>query len=117
MAKGTGRINLLLARRYRDLLHDPAPAARAEWYGEWGVWAWARELLERERVAGRDCPPLLLARANWMCGDYDSARRAFNLAVARHEAPAWYAALCLTVADTPPTIEPLSAVASAERYA
>jgi len=111
VAKGTGRINLLLARRYRDLMRNTSPVALAQWYAEWSTWAWARELLERERIAGRDCPPLLLARASWMCGDYDSARRAFDLAAGRHEVPVWYTALCLSVADTPPTIAPPPAVA------
>ena len=60
-----------------------------------------RELLLREKDAGRDVDALLLARADWMCGDMDGARQEFSAAVARNEVPAWYADLCLSVDDTP----------------
>jgi WD40 repeat protein/tetratricopeptide (TPR) repeat protein len=109
VAKGAGRISFTLPRLYRELLRAPSPLRQTDFYSEWGLWAWVRELLERERAAGRDCPPLLLARANWMCGDYKSARRAFDLAVATHATPAWYAALCSSVGDNPPTAAPLPA--------
>jgi serine/threonine protein kinase/WD40 repeat protein len=111
IAKGTGRISFTLPRRYRELSLAPSLLRQADLYAEWGLWAWVRDLLERERAAGRPCPALLLARADWMCGDYDAARRAFDLAASRHEAPAWYAKLCGSVGDTPPTIAPMAAVA------
>ena len=110
IAKGTGRISFTLSRRYRELSLAPSPLRQADLYAEWGLWAWVRDLLERERVAGRQCPAALLARANWMCGDYDSARRGFDLAVGRHELSAWHGALCASVGDTPPTTAPLPAV-------
>ena len=105
IAKGSARINLLLPRLYRELSRNPSPVAQAEWYAEYGLWAWTRELLEREHAAGREVPALSMARANWMCGDYVAARGAFEQAVARREVPAGYAELCLAVGDTPPTID------------
>jgi serine/threonine protein kinase/tetratricopeptide (TPR) repeat protein/WD40 repeat protein len=104
VAKGTGRINLKLPSQYRELQQNTSPVARAEWYAEWGLWTWSRQLLQRERSAGRDVPALLLARADWLCSDYEGAKRAFELAVARAEVPKWYADLCLSVGDIPPTI-------------
>jgi eukaryotic-like serine/threonine-protein kinase len=103
MAKGIGRLDFTLPRRYRELQRDASPVARAEWYAQWGLWAWTRAVLQREQAAGREVPAVLLARASWMCGDYEAARRAFDLAVTAREVPASYAALCLTVGDTPPT--------------
>ncbi len=99
--RGARRINLDLPEQYRKLGPDPAPVAQAAWYAEWGVWAWTRELLLRERLAGHEVPALLLARSDWMCGDTDGAREAFDLAVARHETPAWYATLCMSVGNDP----------------
>jgi serine/threonine protein kinase/WD40 repeat protein len=105
------RINLRLPEQYRQLQADPSPVAQAAWDAQWGVWGFARALLLREELAGQKVPQLLLARADWMCGDIEGARKAFELAVDRHETPPWYAALCLSVSDDPKII-PAGAPAS-----
>jgi len=103
-AAHNGRINLMLPRLYRELQSNPSALVRAQWYAEWGAWAWVRELLVREQTAGHRVPSLLLARAHWMCGDMAGARREFDAAVALREVPAWYADLCLSVDETPLTV-------------
>jgi serine/threonine protein kinase/WD40 repeat protein len=103
-SRAARRINLRLPEEYRELQADPSPVAQAAWDAQWGVWGFARELLLREQLAGHEVPQLLLARADWMCGDIEGARKAFGLAVDRRETPAWYAALCLSVSDNPKII-------------
>lgn len=106
IAKGARVIDLKLPEQFRALSHDSSPSVRAAWYASWGAWSWARQLLMREQAAGHDVPALLLARANWACGDNEGARHAFDLAVRHHEVPDWYAAMCLTVGDVPLTVPP-----------
>ena len=109
-ANACGRIDLTIPRRMRELARQPSAIARAELYARLGLWAWVEELLDRERAAGHDVPALLAARAHWACGNIVAAKQQFNLAVARQEAPAWYAEMCLSATEGPPTIETLPAV-------
>jgi hypothetical protein len=98
---GCGRVNLGVARLRRETAQNAALSSRAAWCAEWGAWAWARELLLREKAAGRAPPPLLLARAEWMCGEKSAARRAFQMAADRGEIPPWYAKLCASAGEEP----------------
>jgi hypothetical protein len=91
-------------------LNALSPAAdRAAAYARFGLWPWAGQLIDAERSAGRDVPPLLAARAHWMCNDLPTARRYFQQAVAGGEIPQWYVEACLAAGSGGRIITPLPA--------
>jgi WD40 repeat protein/tRNA A-37 threonylcarbamoyl transferase component Bud32 len=96
-------------QRYRDLEprlrqawatradHPDDPASLAtlgEWYAFRGVPKWAIPLLEQARAGGAQVSSLALARCYWEIGDAQSAKREFDLALQRNEAPALLIDLC-----------------------
>lgn len=105
-AAHVGRIDLAFPDALAKLDANSPAIDRAAIYARLGLWSWVKELLDRERQAGRDLPPLLAARASWMCGDQAAARRYFNQAVLANEIPQWYADACLAAGDDGRTIEP-----------
>ena len=75
---------------------DPAALAiLGEWYAFRGMWDWGAELLERARAAGGEVPAVTLARCYWQTGDVAKARREFERAMERKEAPDLYLNLCI----------------------
>jgi WD40 repeat protein len=72
-----------------------ALAVMARWYAVRGLWARAAELHERARAAGAAVSALESGRTLWQKGDFAAARREFEQALARGEAPASYLKLCL----------------------
>jgi tetratricopeptide (TPR) repeat protein len=75
-------------------------AVLGEWYAFRGRWAWAAELLESARSTGHatdreSALSLTLARCYWETGNLLAARREFERALARGEAPERYLRLCL----------------------
>jgi hypothetical protein len=61
-----------------------------EWYAFRGLSTWALELFRRAERAGAKVSSLVLARCHWREGDLSAARREFQRAKARGEAPADY---------------------------
>jgi len=100
----------------RELLkhnpHDPtALATFGDWYAFRGVHDWAAEFFERAREAGGDATvsSLALARSYWRLERLDGARREFESALRRNEAPGDYLELCLSAVINPPaTTRPAS---------
>jgi eukaryotic-like serine/threonine-protein kinase len=88
-----------LAEARRRLLADPtdlqALASFGDWYAFRGASEWAVDLLERARRGGASVSSLTLARGYWQMNDFDSARREFQHALERNEAPESYLRLCL----------------------
>jgi hypothetical protein len=77
---------------------DDAPALRTlgEWYAFRGVNRWAIDLLSRAEAQGARVSALMLGRAHWREGDFPSARRELQRALAQGEAPAAYLQLLIT---------------------
>jgi WD40 repeat protein len=75
---------------------DPAAlAALGEWYAFRGVAGWAVDLLRRAESLGASVSPLMLARCLWQEGNLEAARREFERAERRGEAPAEYLRLLI----------------------
>jgi hypothetical protein len=99
IAARCGTIDLRLPEKIRGLAQSPSLLNRAELYASFGLWNWIEALVTRNSSDRESIPALLQARAHWVAGNSVAARQAFELAVARHEVPGWYAELCLS-ADT-----------------
>jgi hypothetical protein len=87
-----------LAAARERLDRDPRDAEALRAFGEWyafrGADNAAVNLLERTRAAGADVSPLALARSYWKLGRLGDARREFEVAMGRNEAPPAYLELC-----------------------
>jgi tetratricopeptide (TPR) repeat protein len=57
------------------------------------------EFLEKARAGGADISPLELARCYWSMDRYDQARKEFQKALQRKEAPEYYLCLCIEAVD------------------
>jgi tetratricopeptide (TPR) repeat protein len=89
---------LAAARQRLSPEHDDAKelALFGEWYAFRGVPEWGADLLERARKTGETVSSLMLACCYWRMNDLASARREFQRALDRKEAPASYLNLCLS---------------------
>jgi WD40 repeat protein len=87
----------------RDVLAErddpPSLAVLGEWYAHRGQGEWAIELLEKARSQGVDVSSLTLARCYWQVNNLEAARREFERALTREEAPVFYLQLYLTALD------------------
>jgi WD40 repeat protein len=81
---------------------DPAALITfGEYYAFRGKHDWAAEFLEQTRNAGGEISSLTLGRCYWQLGKLEQARREFQLALERSEAPADYLKLCLEALAQP----------------
>ena len=64
-----------------------------------GLDAWAVRCFDQARAAGGDPPALAAARSYWRLREWDSARRGFEAALQRKEAPEPYLRACLAVVE------------------
>jgi len=82
------------------LLREPENAKGLAVLGEWhafrGSADWALDLLERARRGGADVSSLTLGRCYWLMNDFTSARREYQSALEKKEAPESYLRLCLS---------------------
>lgn len=93
------RLTAALPAAQAALAERPDDAAALLAFGEWyafrGVDAWAADFLERARKSGAEVSHLTLARACLRLGRWADARREFEAAIDRKEAPEPYLELCL----------------------
>jgi len=88
-----------LAQARETLDRNPNDPAALATFGEWwafrGFDEWAVEFIERAREQRGDVSPLVMARCYWKLDKLTEARREFEKAIARKEAPEPYLRLCL----------------------
>ena len=74
---------------------DPqALLAFGEWWAFRGFDDWAVEFFEKARAKGGDVSAMAMARCYWKLGKLTEARREFDNAIARKEAPEQYLVFC-----------------------
>lgn len=71
-----------------------ALATLGQWYAFRGRWDWAAHLLQRARDEGHVVSHVDLGRCLWLSGNPAEANAEFQKAIAAHEAPEAYLALC-----------------------